>query len=571
MSEAIGTATAASAPFRVGILAALGASLLVGGTLLGTRFHGTAPLVESQLPPAFAWFEFGAAVVAVVAAWSQCTQHPRVAVGLAVAITGLVLQVWAGWPALAASARTATMAAAPFLVAGIAHVALRWRRDATRSSALRAVYLLVSIAALIHLAGYDPSAEPGCPRICSDVTPPAAGLLDTRTAVAISGMLTIAAAATAAAAVLADRRGVAPLVTGGVLTALAILAVMQVLRWVMWTDSLGLITLLLLLPSCAAAMVGAAVLITAVRAWRVRVAIVRLAARLESPDARTGGFGRAITRVQFALPGTGWIDELGRPVAEELPRRHQVTVSDPSGPVARLALAPGRDAGNVARALTPTIRLSLGNAQLAATTRARVAETQASRRRVVAASDAERRRIERDLHDGAQQRLVGAAFYLRVARGRLGGGPSQLADTESAVRRALDQLRRLAHGAFPSLLSSEALGAALEELAHGSAIPTTVTADQSEVEAEVARAIYATVAAALRHAERERSATQARVAVFLVGDAIRTTIDVDGDTSELSAPDYTDAADRIGALGGTLTSVATARGTTLEAVLPCAS
>jgi signal transduction histidine kinase len=200
------------------------------------------------------------------------------------------------------------------------------------------------------------------------------------------------------------------LVTGGVLAALSVLAVAQVLRWAMWTDSLGPITLLLLLPFCAAAIVGAAVLITTVRAWRVRVAIVRLASRLENPDAATGGFGRAITRVQFALPGTGWVDELGRPVAEQQPRRHQVTVSDPSGPVARLVLAPGRDAGDVARALTPAIRLSLGNAQLAAATRARVAETQASRRRVVAASDAERRRIERDLHDGAQQRLVSAAF-----------------------------------------------------------------------------------------------------------------------------------------------------------------
>ena len=66
-------------------------------------------------------------------------------------------------------------------------------------------------------------------------------------------------------------------------------------------------------------------------------------------------------------------------------------------------------------ALTPAIRLALQNAQLAAVAKARLADVQASQRRVVAASDSERRRIERDLHDGAQQRLVSVAFHLKVA------------------------------------------------------------------------------------------------------------------------------------------------------------
>jgi signal transduction histidine kinase len=139
------------------------------------------------------------------------------------------------------------------------------------------------------------------------------------------------------------------------------------------------------------------------------------------------------------------------------------------------------------------------------------------------------------------------------------------------VRRALGQLRRLAHVAFPSLLTMEGLWAALDELAHGSAIPTTVTADRSDVDEEVARAIYATVAAAIRHAEHEPSTTEARVAVSREGDAIRTTIDLHGGAPPRSAPDSADAADRIGALGGTLTAATTAHGATLEAVLPCAS
>ncbi len=78
-------------------------------------------------------------------------------------------------------------------------------------------------------------------------------------------------------------------------------------------------------------------------------------------------------------------------------------------------LARPADKGEVLAGLTPATRWALRNAQLAAVARARLAEVQASQRRIVAASDAERRRIERDLHDGAQQRLVSVAFHLRVA------------------------------------------------------------------------------------------------------------------------------------------------------------
>jgi signal transduction histidine kinase len=146
--------------------------------------------------------------------------------------------------------------------------------------------------------------------------------------------------------------------------------------------------------------------------------------------------------VHFAVPGEArWVDVAGRD-ATDLPGQDKyVVLSDESGPVLRLLVARGTDQGDLLAALTPATRLALQNAQLSAVAKARLADVQASQRRVVATSDSERRRIERDLHDGAQQRLVSVAFHLKVALA--GADPStsvRLAAAESRVRDALGQL-----------------------------------------------------------------------------------------------------------------------------------
>ena len=125
--------------------------------------------------------------------------------------------------------------------------------------------------------------------------------------------------------------------------------------------------------------------------------------------------------------------------------------------------------------------LWLENERLHAIQLARMAEVRQSRLDIVAAAEAERRRIERDLHDGSQQRLVGLAFELRLAREAAAAtgdraATERLDAAEASVRDALAELRELARGIYPRALSDQGLGAALEDLADAADIPVTLTA-----------------------------------------------------------------------------------------------
>ena len=154
--------------------------------------------------------------------------------------------------------------------------------------------------------------------------------------------------------------------------------------------------------------------------------------------------------------------------------------------------------------LTPARRLALTNAGLATVTRAHLAEVQASQQRVVARADTERHRIERDLHDGAQQRLVSAALLLGSARNRLPpAAATVLGSAEQQILEALGQLRRLSHGTFPAVLADEGLTAALEELLTelDVAVELDVTVGY-QPSRQGAAAAYATVDAALRGISR---------------------------------------------------------------------
>src|SRR4029078_7348040 len=106
-------------------------------------------------------------------------------------------------------------------------------------------------------------------------------------------------------------------------------------------------------------------------------------------------------------------------------------------------------------------------------------EARASRPRIVWATDLERRRVERDIHDGAQQRLVALAVSLRILRNRLGEdvAPSVVEELDAAgeeVRGGISELRELSHGLSPSILREAGLGAAVQSLADRSPVPVTV-------------------------------------------------------------------------------------------------
>ena len=549
---------------------------LVASSLVLARYDPEL-VGERSTMPWLSFVELAAAVVMVAGAWSVRATHPRASTGLAVATVGSLLPLWAAWPWLPPPVRAGVLAAAPITVAGLAQVALRWPTDVAPSArgAMRAVYVLAGAAGLVHLLGYNPFADPGCFRTCEDVPPLLGGFLTTRSAVTIASLLAIVAAAVAAAAVLAARPARAPRsVTGAVVLALGALASSAAVRLAGWGDAPPVGSWFALEPF-AVAVVGAVVWGIGFRTVRTRAAIDRLAAQLSDPAAALRQSGGAIRGVQFLVPDDGrWVDAAGHDLHDPPAPGSDLVVSDASGPVLRLLLARRADQGEVLAGLTPATRLALRNAQLAAVASARLAEVQASQRRVVATSDAERRRIERDLHDGAQQRLVSVAFHLRVALA--GTDPAtgmQLRDAEARVRDALAHLRRLAHGIFPSVLATEGLGAALDELVAASDVPATLTVRVDSVADAPAMAAYATVVAALDAVDRPSAATREMISVVQDGGTLTVRAEVTGGDGTVVAPDCTDAADRVGALGGHLTlSGPAGDGTmTVAAVIPCGS
>jgi signal transduction histidine kinase len=534
-------------------------------------------LGERSTTPWLSFVELAAAVVMVAGAWLVRATHPPASTGLAVATTASLLPLWAALPWLPGPVRAGVLAAAPLTTAGVAQVALGWPADPSPAArrAGRAVYVLAGAAALAHLLGYNPFADPGCFRTCEDVTPLLGGLVTTRAAVIVASLLTIVGAAVAAAAVLAARAAGAPRsITGAVVVSIGGLAISAAMRLAGWGDALASVSRFAPEPF-AVALVGAVICRISFRTVRTRAAIDRLAAQLSDPAATLRQSGGAIRGVQFLVPDDGrWVDATGQHVQDPPGPGTDLVLSDTSGPVLRLLLAGRADPGEVLAGLTPATRLALRNAQLAAVASARLAEVQASQRRVVATSDAERRRIERDLHDGAQQRLVSVAFHLRVALA--GADPTtggQLTGAETRVRDALARLRRLAHGIFPSVLASEGLGAALDELVAASDVPATLTVRVHDVVDATAMAAYATVVAALDAVERPSATTHAHVSVVQDGDILTVRVEVAAGEGIVVAPDCTDAADRVGALGGRLTlSHPAGDGTiTVAAVIPCGS
>ena len=246
-----------------------------------------------------------------------------------------------------------------------------------------------------------------------------------------------------------------------------------------------------------------------------------------------------------------------------------VVVSDAGGPALRLEVPAGEDAGELIATLTPATMLALQNARLAATSRARLADVRASQRRIVDAADMERQRIERDLHDGAQQRLVGAAFQLSLARNRFVDDGEALSGVEASLREALVRLRQLGHGIFPATLTTEGLAAALEDLARVSDVPTTLDVPELDLDRDVAVAAYAVVATALASARRDAGATSAHVAATVRDGIIELRVRLIGSTG-LEQADLVDVTDRVGAVGGRLAVEPIDGGVAITAVLPCA-
>ena len=216
-------------------------------------------------------------------------------------------------------------------------------------------------------------------------------------------------------------------------------------------------------------------------------------------------------------------------------------------------------------------RLALENERLHAQSQARLVELRESRAQIVSAADAERRRLERDLHDGSQQRLLAFAIDLAIARQRAAHASDatedgEVAELESEVKAALEDLRELAHGIIPRSLADDGLGAALEELAERSTIPMDLVAlPNGRLDRAVEAAAYILVARATGDAAVRRASIDASV------DDGRLIVDMGLDTGgEIAGSTLVDLEDRCGAVDGIMEVGVLHDGRTrIRAEMPC--
>jgi signal transduction histidine kinase len=570
--------------------------------LAGAASSAATPPLLRDLPSWLALLGVAACVLLMVSSWLIAGDRPSAAAAVALAATGLVVPAWAGFKGLPDPMQAVAVASAPLAVAGAAGIALAWTQGAWLRRTRRLVLVATLLAAGILVGGYNPIADPGCTRTCVDVEPPLAGAMDTRTAFTAAAVLCLAASLVAVVAVLRSPRLRPRSIAGPSAIALGLLALPQAAHAVRWTDAPAPAADLLP-PVLAGLLLGGAPLLAVAGARRVRRDLDELVDALAdaaSPGRMAGGLVRA---VEFAVPDDGrWVDAAGRPVEAQRGDRWLVALADGTGPAVRLDVGRHVHPQEVLAIVTPATQLALRIARLAALRRLRVEEVRASQRRIVATSDAVRQRVERDLHDGAQQRLVSVALHLSLARRRLPqGGPdaARVARAEEHVGLALARLRQLGHGIFPAALATEGLAAALEDLARTSDVAVRLDLPPLALDRDVALAAYAVVDAALAEARSagpgwavrvegvtDGVSAQLRVAT---GAAEATPAPALGAMGEEDGPGwvapaaagatdhegvpaaFVEPADRVGAVGGTLVVRSRAGGTQLEAMLPCAS
>jgi signal transduction histidine kinase len=207
-----------------------------------------------------------------------------------------------------------------------------------------------------------------------------------------------------------------------------------------------------------------------------------------------------------------------------------------------------------------------------------IEQLRASRQRLVAAQDEERRKLERNLHDGAQQQLVALSVRLKLARTMVDRDPGKVADMLEAIQGsandALEDLRDLARGIYPPLLADKGLVVALEAQARKSTIPTVVDAQElGRYSQEVEAAVYFSCLEALQNVAKYAQASTATVRLGQDDGVLRFEVDDDGDGFDPAATGYGTGlqgiADRLDAIGGEIAVRSSpGRGTTIAGRIP---
>jgi signal transduction histidine kinase len=294
---------------------------------------------------------------------------------------------------------------------------------------------------------------------------------------------------------------------------------------------------------------------------RRRRSLAALVSDLEAGTARslTEALRRSLhddtVEVEYWIPRLDrYVDPQGRSAEEEQsPNRSVVTIErsgEELGRVLHTSTVPVRE---LERQIGAAARLAVDNERLRAELKSQALEMKASQERIVLAADTTRRQIERDLHDGAQQRLLTLSYQLRLARAEAEsaddeGSAARLAEAAGVLTSTIDEVRAIAHGIFPSILADAGLARALESLREDVGVSLDIHVGNSEITPAVEMAAYHLVTAVVGSLPEDD-----RIAVAIDLAQLDGHLDLDVEIRGWSLPEVpTNASDRIGALGGSI-------------------
>jgi signal transduction histidine kinase len=541
--------------------------ITVLGPLIGGGFIGTGLLAWWRRPEN----RFGALMVAV---------------GFSYCLSGLIVTTFS-WPFIAGL----SLIAVPYAI--LFHILLAFpsgrvgcRRD--RALAIGA-YLTATAGWWVCMVMQDTTrlGLPANPLMVVDAPTPFEVLARGRLAIvailiALLGIVLVARWRNASPS---QRRALAPVyLAGGVVLALyAVWSVLGALHLASGTQETLERARVIALATVPFAFLAGLLRSRVAGAAALRALVARLGERRPGAlrDALADALGDPTLELAYWLDDReGWVDGTGAPF--ELPPpgsgRSCTPVERAARPIAMLVHVPRpSDDGDLVAAVGGAAALALENERLDAELRANVQELRASRARIVESADAARRRIERDLHDGAQQQLVALALSLRMARDRVEHDPTsavELLDTAGKdLEAAIHALRELARGIHPALLTDRGLGPALDALAGRMPVPIEIAATpQERMPAAIEAAAYFVVAEAVTNVVRYAGATHATVELARDGDRLVVTIADDGigGADPAAGSGLRGLADRVAALDGRLeVSSPPGVGTTVRAVIPC--
>ena len=339
-----------------------------------------------------------------------------------------------------------------------------------------------------------------------------------------------------------------------------------------------------------AAFIGlpVALLIGFLRARLARASVGDLVLELERTppqgirDALSRALGDMTLEIFFWLPDRQtFVDAAGRSVDLPTDGHRTITMLEHHGErLAALVHDPSLlDEPKLVEAAGAAARLALENARLQAETRAQLEEVRQSRARIVTAADQERQRIERDIHDGAQQRLVALGLQLRSAQRRIGDSSDPqvdrlLAAAVDELKVAVEELRELARGVHPAILTEDGLAAALESLVSRTPFPVELNADEGRLPSQVEATAYFVACEALANSVKHSEASRATIRAQRHNGLLVVEVEDDGigGANASNGSGLRGLADRVEALGGSLRVESPAGGgTRVVGEIPCAS